>query len=47
MVINAYEIRKRTVSNGSHPRFFAGAGGAITLTFSNVVLPNKVVKWHP
>ena len=25
MVINAYEITNRTVSNGNQPRFFAGA----------------------
>jgi len=47
MVINAYEIMNRTVRSGNQPRFFAGTGASIALAFSNAVLPNKVVKWHP
>ncbi len=44
-VINTYEKRNRTVSNGNRVRFFFGTStGAATGT---AVEPNEIVKWHP
>ena len=47
MVIKAYEMQNRAVSNGSQPRRLRGTGASIGAAVVISVLPNNVVKVHP